>query len=307
MVETEHDHPSCQCAVLGPPAGPIARSAFAVTFTPPRPGATFRWIQLLVSASPDGGGHPFCFLHLDIPARELWLYGDEGAFVGPVPMGSTSSLLQNSFCAVNPASTQAAYLGPALTFKTNIVFKHACPVPLRLYLRCEMDDAETTGWMHKAGLFTIRPWSGGEPLVEPNKGSGTRQLFSLTFQDPAEPLGILSGWSQFLIATSPEPNGEPFTFLHFDHAGGKLWMYSSEEGFFMGPATPGEPDAVLESNTCRVEVGEIKETRRDGRLAIDIPLAFKETMTGSRNLYLRTLDALGRDSGWLERGQWVIP
>ncbi len=37
------------------------------------------------------------------------------------------------------------------------------------------------------------------------------------------------------------------------------------------------------------------------------PISLKAPMKGSRKLYQRSMDALQRDSGWVQTGSWVVP
>lgn len=307
MVEAGLDTPLFRSALLGLPPGPLARASFTVTFSPSGSTTRFRWVQLLLGVDTDGGGEPFGLVHLDLSARELWLYGDEGFFLGPVPVGTASAVLQNSLCAVNSASTNAAWLGTTLHFTVDLTFKRTCPVPYRLFLRCETDQLEDSGWMERSGRFLLNAWSAETPKIEPNSGSGFEQRFSLRVPDPVVPLGVARGWCEFLIAESPEANGEPFFFLHYDHAESRLWMYSSEAGCFLGPCLPGDQESVLESSACRLILREVRAYRQDGHFVLEAPVLLKEPMTGPKKLYVRTQDALGRDSGWTERGTWTRP
>lgn len=307
MPEEGPAPPVVHCAVLRPAAGRFSRSAFAVTILPAAANHRIRWAQLLIGAATDGGGHPFCLLHLDLLARQLWLYGDDGCFVGPASVGVPTAGLQNAFCAVNSAATNAAMLGPSLVFTTDIAFKQASTSPLRIYLRCEMDDAAKTDWVAAGGPLSTEPWAGAPPIVRPNAGSGGQAEFTICVQDPSAPLGAAGGWSEFLIASSPDAEGESFCFVHFDHADHKLWMYSSEAGYFIGPVSAGEQTGLLTSNACDVVAERVRVGMDDGRCVMHVPVVLKAPMVGSKKIFLRTQDALGRDSGWIESGAWVVP
>lgn len=306
MVFNDYTPPILTYSVLAPSPGEFSQATFTVNFTASNPLAQFRWVQLLIAAASDGGGHPFCFVHFDVAARELWLFGDEGSFVGPARTGQPTDVLQNSFCAVNSASTRAAVLGPSLVLGSSVIFKRPSPVPLRVFLRCEMEGTAGGDWVATGGPFRITAWNGEMPAVVPTEAVGMSLRFALSAPDPATPLGVRRGWLQFLVAASPAATGEAFCFLHIDYATSEVWIYSSEAGAFLGPATPGEATDRVETNACKVTAERISTQQETGMLEIEVSILMKEPMIGPKNLYLRTLDPLGRDSGWIERGHWRV-
>jgi hypothetical protein len=101
--------------------------------------------------------------------------------------------------------------------------------------------------------------------------------------------------------------GQPFCFLHYDRAGNGLWMYSSDVGFFLGPVSPGTASNALNSSACSINTAGTTVQNQSGNLVLTVPVTLKGPMSGVKNIYMRTLDALNRDTGWQQKGTWTFP
>ncbi|MGC4050591.1 MAG: hypothetical protein QM757_14535 [Paludibaculum sp.] len=137
--------------------------------------------------------------------------------------------------------------------------------------------------------------------------NGDQNLFKLDYSDPAGFEGTGKGWSQFLIAAAPDGGGQPFCFLHYDRAGNGLWMYSGDVGFFLGPVAPGATSNALDSSACAVNPALSTVNLFPAGYQIYARFTLKPPMSGPKHLYLRTLDVLNRDTGWVDAGARIIP
>ncbi|MGC4055506.1 MAG: M12 family metallopeptidase [Paludibaculum sp.] len=106
-----------------PGSGSGALQTFNATYMAAKGYTDLLWVQLLFATAPDGGGQTFCFVHYDVVGNAFWLYGDGGFFVGPIAPGTTSNVLQNSFCAVNTSGSSASGVAKTLTVNVSVVFK----------------------------------------------------------------------------------------------------------------------------------------------------------------------------------------
>jgi uncharacterized repeat protein (TIGR01451 family) len=291
---------------LSSPSGGGAVQTFTGTYSDPNGYNDIRWVQMLVAAAPDGGGQTFCFVHYDVLGKAFWLYGDGGFFLGPVSPGTASNRLENSLCALNTSASSASGLGATLTLNANVVFKAAGA--RNIYLRAENLAGRDSGWI-PVGTWTMAAAALGTMVANPSSGSssqGLPQTFTLTYPDPSGFAGAAFGWVQFLVAAATNGGGQPFCFLHYDRAGNALWMYSSDAGFFLGPVTPGTASTVLTSSACSVNTAGATATNAAGNLVLTVPITLKTPMVAAKNLYLRTLDVLNRDTGFQQSGTWTI-
>ncbi|MGJ5814862.1 hypothetical protein [Paludibaculum fermentans] len=288
-----------------PASGSGAQQIFQAVYSGALGFQQLRWVQLLFGTAPDGGGQPFCFLHYDVQGNGLWLYSDQyGFFRGPVPPGAASLELQGSHCALNAAGSTASGSGSNLTLNLSVAFKAAAT--RNIYMRAMDTSNFDTGWQQR-GTWTQVGAALPTLVVAPNSGGGQNPTFTLTFPDPPGFTGSALGWEEFLVAASTDGGGQPFCFVHYDRAGNGLWMYSSDVGFFLGPVPPGTASGYLNSSACTVVTAGTMAQNVSGNLVMTVTLGLKPTMVGVKNLYLRMMDPLNRDTGWQQKGTWTIP
>ncbi|MBN9658482.1 MAG: hypothetical protein J0H49_09915, partial [Acidobacteria bacterium] len=185
-----------------------------------------------------------------------------------------------------------------------VVFKAAAT--RNLYMRALDTSNLDTGWVQR-GTWTQAAAALPSMVVSPASGSGSTRTFVLTYGDPPGFAGSPLGWEQFLVAAATDGGGQPFCFVHYDRAGNGLWMYSSDVGFFLGPVAPGVASNALDSSACTVNPAGTTVQNVGGSLVLNVPLSFKAPMSGTKNTYLRSHDALNRDSGFQLKGTWTIP
>jgi alpha-tubulin suppressor-like RCC1 family protein len=286
-----------------PVSGDKSVHSFDFGFRSAAGASTLRWVQMLFASEWDGGGLPFCYLHYDVPGNGLWLYGESGYFVGPVAPGAASNLLQNAFCAVDPKKTTITKNGATLTVRAQVLFKKWAS--RKIFMRSlDFNDVDS-GWIQE-GTWDSTAVVMAAPSVTPNTGSGAAPTFVATFDDASGLPLSTGGWVQFLVAAAADGGGQPFCYLHYDRAGDGLWMYSGDVGFFLGPVKPGVSSTVLQSSACSINTAGTTVQNTAGQLVISSPFTLKSPMTGSKKLFQRSMDALRRDSGWVQTGSWVV-
>jgi alpha-tubulin suppressor-like RCC1 family protein len=287
-----------------PQGGSTSTQKFQADFGAAAGSGALLWVQALFATQPDGGGQPFCYLHYDVVGDGLWMYGDGGFFVGPIKPGVASSLLQNSLCAINTANTTTTGGASGVSVKFEVVFKQAGS--RQLYLRQWSLPEGDSGWI-QGGTWNYTPAPPPTFSVLPNAGSGSSTTFVATYTDQSGLPATIGGWVQFLVAAAADGGGLPFCYLHYDRAGNGLWMYSGDVGFFLGPVAPGVSSTALQSTACSINTAGTTVQTPTGQLIISAPVTLKAPMSGSKLLFQRSMDALQRDSGWVETGSWVVP
>ncbi|MGJ5814093.1 RCC1-like domain-containing protein [Paludibaculum fermentans] len=289
---------------FSPQGGTPSAQSFQADFAAPGGAASLQWTQLLFATEPDGGGQPFCLFHYDVQGDGFWMYGDGGFFVGPVNPGSSSNLLQNSLCALNTATSSVQGSATGLSWQSDVIFKQTGN--LKLFARTQDLPGVDSGWIQE-GTWSFTPAPAATFSVLPNAGSGANPIFVLTNADNSGLPATSGGWVQMLVAAAPDGGGQPFCYLHYDRAGNGLWMYSSDAGFFLGPVKPGVSSTALQSSACSLNTGATTAISLAGQLVITAPVSLKAPLKGSRKIYQRSMDALRRDSGWVQTGTWVVP
>jgi hypothetical protein len=297
--------PQVTVTAVTPSSGSGAQQVFRAEYTGTQSYQRLRWVQMLIAADPGGGGQPFCLLHYDVQGNAFWLYSDLlGFFRGPVTPGVASSQLQGSQCALNTADSTVTGSGTSLVLNLVVVFKAAAT--RNVYMRAMDFNDVDTGWVQR-GTWTQAAPAPPMLAVAPASGAGASPVFTLTFQDPSGFTGAPLGWQEFLVAVNSTGGGQPFCFLHYDRAGNGLWMYSSDVGFFLGPVSPGTASNALNSSACSINTAGTTVQNQSGNLVLTVPVTLKGPMSGVKNIYMRTLDALNRDTGWQQKGTWTFP
>lgn len=139
--------------------------------------------------------------------------------------------------------------------------------------------------------------------VSPASGSGSEALLTATYEGSQ---GFQSlKWVQMLLATAPDGGGQPFCFVHFDVHALSYWLYSDVDGFFHGPVSAGTPSTELQGSSCLLDTSSYYYSQliNGPRLSVYAQLLFKTA--GPRNIYLRAMDEMGVDTGWVQQGTWT--
>jgi hypothetical protein len=290
-----------------PSSGTGANPTFQAVYQGARGNASILWAQVLVATAADGGGQPFCLMHYDARGQKFWLYSDTyGFFAGPITPGVASNDLQGTACALSTSLSTVSTGGSTLQLNLNTQFKVAGA--RNVYLRVMDDTFTDTGWV-KQGTWTQQAAPASQFTIALATAGGASQFFSLMYSDPVGFVGIPKGWDQFLIAADSTGGGQPFCFLHYDRAGNGFWMYSSDVGFFLGPVAPGVSSNVLNSSACSVDpaTATAATITNLGVEALTIPVVMKPAMSGSKKVFMRSLDVLNRDSGWVLVSTYQVP
>ncbi|MGJ5813790.1 hypothetical protein [Paludibaculum fermentans] len=289
---------------VSPATGSGYNQTFSAVYSDPNGVQDLAWGQILIAVAANGGGQPFCFVHYDRPGNGLWLYGDEGFFLGPITPGTVSAALKNSACAVNTSGVSFTPVGTNLTLNVPITFKPGFAGDKSVYLRAYDKTEQDTGLIQR-GSFTVTDPPIPTLSILPASGSGSVQTFTGTYPDAPGFTGISLGWAQMLFAVATDGGGQPFCLVHYDRAGNGLWIYG-DGGFFLGPIAPGTASNLLQTSACAVNTILTTAINTGAALQWNLAVTFKSSMLGARNTYLRTRTPIGTDSGFIQSGAWTI-
>ncbi len=296
--------PSADSMTLTPSSGSASAQYFSATFTDPGAfgGQIFGWAQMLFAVAPDGGGQPFCDVHYDRSGNGLWLFGDDGFFLGPITPGMVSTALQNSYCAIDTLNSSAVNGTNGLQLTAAVSFKPPFAGSKNVYLR-QLDALNRDTGMQPAGTWTVTD-TVAPAWVRPAAGTGATQMFNATYYHPNGTSSIQ--WTELLFASAPDGGGQPFCLVYYDQAGGGLWLYG-DAGAFIGPVTPGVTSNALQTSSCGINTAASSSSVSGGSLTLNVVVTFHGAFHGATNTYLRALDTNGNDTGWQQKGAWMIP
>jgi hypothetical protein len=260
-------------------------------FTDPDGAADIQFVQMVIGVAANGGGQAFCFIHYDRVGNALYLYGDNGFFLGPVTLGTASNLLQTSSCAVSALDSSVTAVGNTLTVNISVAFEPAFAGAKNVYLRAYDSANHDTGDVQE-GTWTV-------PATHAASG-----VFTATFPDAPGFAGANPAWTQILFATSSS-GAASFCLVHYDAGGNGLWLYG-DNNYFLGPVTPGTDSGILQNRACVIDPAATTVTHTGGNLQINLVVGFKPGLAGAQNVYLHSLDATGYDSGFQQSGTWTV-
>lgn len=286
-----------------PQTGAGSSQTFSAGFAPPDGVSPIAWVQMLFAVDETATDGKHCLIHYDRKANGLWLFGDQGFFLGPVAPGAASSLLHNSSCSISTANSMASFLGNNVALRVSVVFHGALSGQRNLFLRSHDASGQDSGFQTR-GTWTASADAGSPMSITPNAGGGFMQSFSAVFSDPPLFPNQHAEWMQILFATAPDGGGRPFCQIHYDRRGNALWLFG-DEGYFMGPITPGSGNFALQNSTCKITAAGTIISTGGPSLHWTMAITFRSGLQGTRNIYLRSLDVLGRDSGFQLAGTWL--
>jgi hypothetical protein len=259
---------------------------------------------MVIGVAANGGGQAYCLVHYDTAANAFYLYGDTGAFLGPVTLGAASNLLQTSSCAVSALDSSATAAGNTLTVNISVAFQPGFAGARNVYLRA-LDSAGHDTTALQEGTWTAPASHAASGFsVAPSSGTGSGGAYTATFPDAAGFTGANPAWAQILFATSSS-GAANFCLVHYDAGGNGLWLYG-DNNFFLGPIAPGTDSGTLQNRSCVINPAATTVTHTNGQLKINLVVGFKPGLAGGQNIYLHTLDATGYDSGFEADGTWTV-
>jgi hypothetical protein len=288
---------------LTPSSGSGGAQVFTAVFSDPDGATDITFAQMVIGVAANGGGQAYCLVHYDRAGNALYLYGDGGSFLGPATPGVASNLLKTSSCAVSALNSSAAAAGNTLTLSISVAFEPSFAGSKNVYLRAVDSINNDTTAMQKGTWTILATHAPSGFTVAPSSGTGGGGVFTATFPDAAGFAGANPAWAQILFASNPAPTSN-FCLVHYDAGGNALWILG-DQGFFVGPVTPGTDSGNLQNSSCVINPAATTVTHANGQLKVNLVVGFKPGLAGPQNVYLHSLDAIGYDSGFQQAGTWT--
>jgi hypothetical protein len=137
--------------------------------------------------------------------------------------------------------------------------------------------------------------------VDPKSGSGSSGTFTVRFSDPNSLTDF--AWGQVLFNQSLA--GASGCYIHWEHEPSMIYLQNDKAEALLGPATPGQR-AVLENAQCRLEIDQVAVSRTPDSVTLTIPIQFKKSFRGRKNIYLRAADRSGHTLDWKSVAVWDV-
>ncbi len=203
--------------------------------------------------------------------------------------GSSSAL--NSQCQLNGAGSGAVLVGNTLTLTLSLVLDSGFPGNNTVYLYAA-DANVNTGWVAKAGVSQVSADS-----VSPSSGSGASQVFTFVFSDTKAASNLQTA-AMMINGTLTGTNG---CWLVYDRAANTVsLLWDSATGSY---AKPLGSNATIQNSQCALGVATM--TVSGTSTVLSIPLAFKGSFTGPKNIYMYAVGPNG-NTGWVQKGTYSV-
>ena len=236
-----------------------------------------------------------CYLYYSRASNTLYLASDAGtAWLTPVVLGQAGTL-QNSQCAVNPASSSVAGSGNDLTLTLALTFQSSFTGTKNIYM--EVYDGKDSGSILK-GAWTVTGSMLGPISVTPASGTGTSQTFSFVFSDPKGFASILST----SITINANASVTSACYIYYARATNTINLANDAGNAWLTPVVVGQSGTVQNSQ-CAVNAGASSASGSGTALTLNLAITFQAGFTGSKNIYMEVYD--GQDSGSVLMGTWT--
>ena len=137
----------------------------------------------------------------------------------------------------------------------------------------------------------------------PSTGSGLSQTFTLRYADSVDASELSRTWVWF--SANSASNSSNSCLLFYDRPSGKLNLLNSDGTAWL-PGGLGK-NAALQNAHCSVALGGSSVSLSGTTLTLNLAMTFSASYAGAKNVYLFGANIAGVNTGWQDRGDWIIP
>jgi hypothetical protein len=243
-------------------------------------------------------------VYYDRAANVLSLLNDQGTAWIPAAVGS-SSVLQNSQCAMALSGTTAVLSGTTLTLNLSMAFAPGFMGTKQIYMYAANAGGTTSGWQTR-GSWTV---AGSAVVVtadaiSPNAGTGASQTFILQYSDTAGATDLTTAWVWF-NATFASTSASS-CLVYYDRPATRVSLLNDAGTAWMSAALGS--GVTLQNGQCALTLdGSTTAALSGSALTLNLPMTFYPGFNGAKNIYMFAANGRGAASGWQTRGTWAIP
>nr|MDQ2900412.1 hypothetical protein [Acidobacteriota bacterium] len=296
---------------VSPASGSGSNATFQASYSDPAGYSNLGFVELLINGSLDGA-HT-CWIAYSQSNNALYLLNDAGTvYLGPISAG-VAGTLSSSQCTVDGGASSASGSGSTLTVNLAVGFSSGYAGAKNSYALAINRSGLASGWQNR-GSWTVPgagtpnpppPSLSSNPtadIVSPNSGTGRSQTFQLTASDP-------NGFAdlRFLeFVVNRDTGGQATCWIDYNRPKNLVYLLNDSGSAFLGPITLGQ-GGTLSNGECTVDAGASSASGSGNTLNLSLALTFSAQYSGAKNSYLLAITQSGLDSGWQNRGTWIVP
>jgi hypothetical protein len=242
-----------------------------------------------------------CFTYYETSSGLVFLLNDAATAWASGVRGS-NSVIQNSQCAIQLASTTVTALGTTLTLNLAVTFRAAYAGPKTTFMLAGNFNGTTSGWQAR-GMWTA-PGGITPPTADgvmPTNGSGPGQTFALQYSDPAGSANLSALWVWFTDAWPPSVRNTCVAV--YEPATNTMRMFD-DTGAALAFGSLGDP-FELQNSQCAIRLAATTVTAGANSLTLNLRVTFRTAFAGSKWIALYASNSSGANSDWQIRGSWT--
>ena len=142
--------------------------------------------------------------------------------------------------------------------------------------------------------------------VSPASGTGTQQTFRFTFSDPNGYADLADG---FIMINSSYSNGTNSCWLHYNRPNNVIQLSYDNTPAILSwqPYMTAGTSATEQNSQCSIASAGMNIAASGNGLTVTVPITFKTTWSGIKQVYLYASDKAGLTAGYTSEGSWTVP
>ncbi len=279
-----------------PSAGTGLSQSFSFSFNDGNGAADISTIYILINS---GLSVPnSCYMVFNRGANTLSLFRDSDSAMLPVTPGANTTV-ENTSCSIAGAGLSVTAAGNQLTLVVPITFQPTFYGTRVIFSSVTDAGNLSSGWQAVGTWIPTPNYAPTVTSVSPASGGGGSQLFTVTFNDANGFADIAT--AAFLVQTSVTTQGA--CYVTYSRTANALSLFRDSDSTFL-PVTPGTATTVENAN-CSLSGAGMSISGNGSQLTFVLPISFKPSFAGTRNIYAAVTDMGGVASGWQTIGSWT--
>jgi hypothetical protein len=280
-----------------PAAGSGIAQRFTLTYTSPSGLAQLGGVEVLIGD--DATGISACDVKHTVGSGQVTLATDKGDTWLAARLGS-ADVVQNSQCTITGATSSVTTSGTNLTLTLDVTFQISFKGLRQIYMNAWDTTGKASGPVEMGSYSVLGSQPPAVVSVVPASGSGSGATFTATLSDPNGSRDITE--VDFVINTAW--NGASACFFYYLRSAGVL-MLADDTATNWTPVRFGSADTAQNSQ-CVVSGAGASITESGTRVTLTVPVSFKPTFVGTKNIYIQTGDKDSLSSGIALTGTYTI-
>jgi len=283
-------------ASLSPSSGSGGSQAFTAIVYDGNGFGDLTSVEFLLNTSPVSTGG--CHVRYDLLSNTALLFRHADQTWLPIAPGSPFPV-GNNYCNLLGSGLKAAGSGNTMTITLFTTFANEFSGAKSIYLRAIDRTGLSSGWV-EYGSWTVSQTSAPTlASITPNSGAGAQQNFTVLFADTDGHADVASGF--FLMNSSL--SAAAGCFIGFNRAQNIFQLFRDSDNTWQ-PIVPGSNTSVA-NDSCTLSGVGLSLRGSGTTVSMVLPLTFRQSFSGIRNIYVNVTDSGGLTSGWLGAGNWT--